>query len=213
MTPPARGRRAAGSPRRWGSASGALLLALAGALGAQPTSGPDRFDPVFRKYSKRFFGPDFDWRLFKAQALTESNLDPGARSHAGARGVMQLMPSTFQEVASRNPELAHVDATEWNIAAGIAYDRTLWRLWERDTVDTERTAFMFGSYNAGRGTIRRAQSAALADRLDHRLWPSIETVAPKVPRWRYRETLGYVRKIAEHHATLDDKGRLRRRRR
>jgi membrane-bound lytic murein transglycosylase F len=142
--------------------------------------------------------------------MAESNLDPNARSHVGARGVMQLMPSTFREIQSRNPDMTSIDDAEWNIAAGIAYDRALWRLWKRDTVEAHRTSFMAGSYNAGRVTIRRAQSAAFADRLDHRIWPSIESVAPRVPRWRYRETLGYVKKIEANLSSLDDKGRLRR---
>ena len=189
----------------------ALLVALPITLAAQPSSAADRFDGTFRKYSKRFFGPDHDWRLFKAQAMAESNLDPAARSHVGARGVMQLMPSTFGEIQSKNPDMRSIDDAEWNIAAGIAYDRTLWRLWERDTVETDRHEFMFASYNAGRGTIRKAQSTALADSLDHRLWPSIERVAPKVTRWRYRETLGYVRRIDEYRMSLDDKGRVMRR--
>jgi soluble lytic murein transglycosylase-like protein len=189
----------------------AIVVFLPIALGAQPSGPADRFDKTFKKYSKRFFGPDYDWRLFKAQAMAESNLDPNARSHVGARGVMQLMPSTFGEIQSKNPDMQNIDDAEFNIAAGISYDRTLWRLWERDTVETDRHEFMFASYNAGRGTIRKAQTTALADSLNHRLWPSIELVAPKVTRWRYRETLGYVRRIDENMTSLDDKGRVMRR--
>jgi soluble lytic murein transglycosylase-like protein len=189
----------------------ALVLSLPLTLGAQRSTPADRFDNTFRKYSKRYFGPDYDWRIFKAQAMAESNLDPGARSHVGARGLMQLMPSTFGEIQSKNPDMKNIDDAEWNIAAGIAYDRTLWRLWERDTVEAHRHEFMFASYNAGRGTIRKAQTTAQADALDHRLWPSIEVVAPKVTRWRYRETLGYVRRIEDNMTSLDDKGRVKRR--
>jgi hypothetical protein len=36
--------------------------------------GPNRYDDTFRKYSKRYFGPGYDWRAFKAQGMTESNL-------------------------------------------------------------------------------------------------------------------------------------------
>ncbi len=32
------------------------------------------FDRHFSKYSKRYFGPAFDWRYFKAQAIAESRL-------------------------------------------------------------------------------------------------------------------------------------------
>ena len=49
------------------------------AAGSRP-AGPDRYDPTFRKYSKRFFGVGFDWRIFKAQGMTESRLDPDAKA-------------------------------------------------------------------------------------------------------------------------------------
>ncbi len=170
---------------------------------------PDAFDDAFRKYSKRYFGPDYDWRDFKAQGLAESNLDTAARSHVGARGVMQLMPSTFHEVASKNPDIQRrIDDPEWNIAAGISYDRRLWRQWERDSVAAHRREFMFASYNAGRGTLLNAQDAARARQLDYRAWPSIEQVAPEIRRWRYRETLDYVRRIEGNLTRLDDRGRL-----
>src|SRR4029079_9970930 len=86
----------------------------------------ERYDDTFRKYSKRYFGPLFDWRLFKAQAMAESNLQTTARSWAGARGIMQLMPTTLHEIRSKNPEIiGRWDRPEWNIAAGIAYSRQL----------------------------------------------------------------------------------------
>lgn len=168
-----------------------------------------RYDDVFRKYSKRYFGVGFDWRVFKAQGMAESNLDSAATSWVGARGIMQLMPKTFQEISSRNPEMSRIDDPEWNIAAGIFYDRTLWQLWARDSVEDHRREFMLASYNAGRGTILSAQAMARRDSLDHRSWPAIESVAPKVPRWRYNETLGYVRKIDSLQARMDAKGRRR----
>ena len=61
---------------------------------------------------------------------------------------------------------------------------------------------MLASYNAGRRTILRAQAIALRDSLDHMKWVSIESVAPRVQRWRHKETLGYVRKIAVNLNTL-----------
>ena len=61
---------------------------------------------------------------------------------------------------------------------------------------------MFGSYNAGEGPITRATAKARAQQLDHTQWPNIEVVAPTVPRWRYKETLGYVRKIEMNYGLL-----------
>ena len=189
--------------------AGLLVLGLSAPAFAQSRPRPDRFDDSFRKYSKRYFGPQFDWRVFKAQGLAESNLDTLARSHVGARGLMQLMPSTYREIASHNPEfLRPIDDPDCNIAAGISYDRRLWRQWEQDSVGYHRREFMFASYNAGRGTIIGAQRAARAAQLDARAWPSIEAVAPHVHGWRYRETIGYVQKIDRHLTELDDKGRV-----
>ncbi len=190
-------------------------LALVGALAAlaAPLAGQralERYDPIFRKYAKRYFGPAFDWRLFKAQALAESGLDSAARSRAGARGVMQLMPSTFAMIQSRNPEFSSVDHPEWNIGAGIAHARALWRLWRGAVLPDDHPAFVLGSYNAGRGTILRAQELAAARAHDPRRWLSIETVAPDVPRWRHRETLGYIRRIRANLARMDAHGRIAR---
>jgi membrane-bound lytic murein transglycosylase F len=161
-----------------------------------------RYDAFFRKYSKRYFGIGFDWQYFKAQGMAESELSATARSNVGARGVMQLMPSTFQEIQTKRPEFESIDDAEWNIAAGIMHDRYLWKLWEPVGPDSDRTKFMFGSYNAGEGTIARATAAAHARQLDEMRWPNIELVAPQVPRWRYRETLGYVKKIDQNYGVL-----------
>lgn len=154
-----------------------------------------QYDDTFQKYSKRYFGPAFDWTHFKAQAMAESNLDPDATSYVGARGLMQLMPSTYKMIQSKRPEFGPINDPEWNIAAGVMHDRYLWRLWSRDITEEERLRYMYGSYNAGEGTIGRATATARAQQLDHARWSNIETIAPTVPRWRYRETLGYVRKI------------------
>ena len=169
----------------------------------------DRYDATFKKYSKRYFGIGYDWRIFKAQAMAESEMNPNARSWVGARGLMQLMPSTYRDIQSRVPRFGSIDDPEWNIAAGIMHDRGLWRRWERDSIATDRREFMFASYNAGEGTIMNAQRACVARSLDRRAWQSVEIVAPEVPRWRYRETLGYVRKIRSGIERMDDNGRLR----
>jgi len=161
-----------------------------------------RYDPYFRKYSKRFFGVGFDWRHFKAQGMAESDLNPNARSYVGARGVMQLMPSTYKAIQTARPEFKAINDPEWNIAAGIMHDSYLWSLWQKGIDGDDRYAFMFASYNAGEGTIGRARRVASAAQLDSARWVSIEQVAPSVQRWRYRETLGYVRRIRTNYDTL-----------
>jgi len=164
-----------------------------------------RYDDAFRRYSKRYFGAGFDWHYFKAQGMAESGLDPNATSYVGARGIMQLMPSTYQGIASKRPEFGAINDPQWNIAAGIMHDRYLWKLWTTSISEPERPAFMFGSYNAGEGTIMRAQSVAKGAVGSAEQWAHIEQVAPTVPRWRYRETLEYVRKINGYYAGIRDR--------
>ena len=118
------------------------------------------------------------------------------------------MPTTYREVQSKNPEFGTISDPEWNIASGIYYDRQLWQQWDGEASKDYQRQFMFGSYNAGRGTMRRAQSVARERALDPQAWDSIETVAPTVPRWRHKETLGYVGKIQDYIACMDDSGRV-----
>jgi membrane-bound lytic murein transglycosylase F len=160
------------------------------------------YDETFKKYSKRYFGPGYDWKLFKAQSMAESSLSPDAISPVGARGLMQLMPSTFADVQSANPEFENIDNPVWNIAAGIYYDRQIYKAWKEIDVGDEKFRFTFGSYNAGRGTILKAQGKAREKSLDHRTWDNISIVAPEVPKWRHKETLGYVEKIKKFHLEL-----------
>jgi len=162
----------------------------------------DRYDPVFREYTKRYFGPTFDWKYFKAQGLAESGLDSNATSWVGARGVMQLMPSTYRDIASHRPDFGTIDQPEWNIAAGIMHDRYLWTLYQKDISDDERHRFMFASYNAGEGTIKRAINVVTKEQPGPPVWSSVEQVAPTIGRWRYTETLGYVRRIDSAYARL-----------
>lgn len=161
-----------------------------------------RFDPIFKKYTKRYFGVGTDWRWFKAQGMAESDLTPGARSRVGARGIMQLMPATYGQIRTALPSFGAIDNPEWNIAAGILHDRDLWTLWKPDVDESERWHFVFAGYNAGEGTIMRARKAAAAAKLDNRTWPNIERVAPRVERWRYAETLDYVKKIRANKDSL-----------
>jgi membrane-bound lytic murein transglycosylase F len=122
---------------------------------------------------------------------------------------MQLMPSTFLEIQSRNPLWTAIDDIEWNIAAGIYYDRRLWLQWRNDSVDSQdHRHFMFASYNAGRIPILRAQDIARGRTLDPRYWASVEAVAPEVRGWHHRETLSYVRRINENLMRMDSRGRL-----
>jgi len=144
----------------------------------------DEYDDYFRKYTKRYFGPHFDWRWFKAQAIAESGLQHDIKSHAGAIGLMQILPSTFEEIRGKNPHYIDIKTPRWNIAAGIYYDHYLYRKWP-DLPELERLYLTFASYNAGFGGALRAYKRAN---------PPVESwqaVSPHAPK----ETQGYVKRI------------------
>jgi len=170
-----------------------LLAALAVPAAArdEPVDSPvwpSQYDDHFQKYAKRYFGPNFDWRWFKAQAITESHLLPDARSAVGAIGLMQVMPATFREIQLENPHFLNLREPRWNIAAGIWYDRYLYRqdIWE-PLADEEQLLLAFAGYNSGLGGALRAFKATPkpADS-----WARVSPHAPK-------ETQGYVSRIVK----------------
>ena len=158
-------------------------------------SWTNKYDEHFRKYSKRFFGVGFDWKWFKAQAIAESSLRDDVKSWAGAKGIMQIIPRTFDEIQEKNPSFININEPRWNIAAGIYYNNQQYRMWKDISVSDDKLSFMFASYNAGRGTILNAQRVSMEEGYPGNSWNHIEAVAPKVPRWRHDETLGYIKKI------------------
>jgi membrane-bound lytic murein transglycosylase F len=151
-----------------------------------------KYDKFFSKYSEKYFGADFDWRWFRAQAIAESAMNPAAVSRCGARGLMQVMPATFRGLQRINPWLVSVDDPEQNIAAGVFYDHKLYRIWSWPRPEIDRMALMLASYNAGAGNILKAQKLCVSN---PNLWNSIVEVAECVPSWKCRETIGYVKKI------------------
>ena len=148
------------------------------------TNWTDEYDRHFRKYSKRYFGPLFNWHWFKAQAIAESGLNANAVSSVGAIGLMQIMPATFKEINDANPHFAEVDKPRWNIAAGIYYDRLLYTKFPR-TPEQDRLYLALASYNAGYGRILNASRRL---KTDTPLWHQVK---PHLPR----ETRGYVHRI------------------
>ena len=122
-----------------------------------------KYDRHFKKYSKRYFGPLFDWHWFKAQGIAESGLDSTSKSHVGASGIMQIMPNTFGEINKKNPHFKAVDSPRWNIAAGIFYDRMLYKKF-KNIPEQEKLYLTLASYNAGYGRILRASKKSKTDK-------------------------------------------------
>jgi soluble lytic murein transglycosylase-like protein len=148
----------------------------------------DEFDRHFKKYSKHYFGAGFDWRWFKAQAIAESGLRPKVKSKMGATGLMQILPSTYEEIRESNPHFRNINDPKWNIAAGIYYDRQLYRRWSDQIEGEDRLSFAFGSYNAGYGNVRKAYRKALKGGKDVRRWKQVAGFAPG-------QTRHYVKRI------------------
>ncbi len=144
----------------------------------------NKYDRHFKKYSKRYFGPLFNWHWFKAQAIAESGLSHDAESHVGAFGLMQIMPATFDEINKKNPQFNKLESPKWNIAAGIYYDRTLYRKFKK-TAAQDKLYMTFASYNAGYGRILNASKRTGSE---EKIWEEIKHYLP-------RETRGYVSRI------------------
>jgi soluble lytic murein transglycosylase-like protein len=82
-------------------------------------------------------------RLVEAVAWTESHFNPAARSHAGAQGLMQLMPETAADLGVNAAD------PEQNLRGGAAYLRQMLDLFDGDL------ALALAAYNAGPEAVRR----------------------------------------------------------
>ncbi|UCD57266.1 MAG: transglycosylase SLT domain-containing protein, partial [Candidatus Hydrogenedentota bacterium] len=112
--------------------------------------------------------------------------------------LMQIMPSTWEQIRTRNPYIkGSRKEARWNIAAGIWYDYDIWRRWSPKRTQQDRINFMMASFNAGLGHIMNAQRLAASRGLDHHAWESIETTLPEITGRRSRETIRYVNRINE----------------
>lgn len=150
-----------------------------------------QYDDLIQRAAKEHL-PGYDWRLYKAQLWQESRLKPNARSPAGALGIAQFMPATWDEWA---PKAGYPDADrtdpEASIMTGAAYMDYLinaW-YWQRPLID--RHCLALASYNAGKGNLIKAQQKAG----NPVLYSEIIKGLPEVTREHSRETTNYVQKI------------------
>ncbi|HJS38882.1 MAG TPA: transporter substrate-binding domain-containing protein [Burkholderiales bacterium] len=147
---------------------------------------------LFEKYGARY---GFDPLMLAAQGFQESKLRQEARSHAGAVGVMQIMPDTGAELA-----VGDIHQLEPNIHAGAKYmNRLMTRYFEdANFSEQDRTLFAFASYNAGPGNISRMRKDAAKRGLDPDQW--FDNVEVVVARRIGLETTTYVRNIFKYYA-------------
>jgi len=81
----------------------------------------DQYDDLIMKYARRYH---LDARLLKSIMAAESEFDPMSVSPAGARGLMQVMPRTSEQLGVPAPKLCTPDG---GIHAGAAYLQELFR--------------------------------------------------------------------------------------
>ena len=86
----------------------------------------DRYDELIIKYARQYH---LDARFLKSIMAAESEFDPKAVSPAGARGLMQVMPTTSEQMGV---PAGRLNDPESGIKAGAAYIqqlfKTAWRL-------------------------------------------------------------------------------------
>ena len=112
------------------------------------------FDHLFKKYADEI---GWDWRLLASLAFTESNFDTTAVSWAGAKGLMQLMPSTARAMGV--PEGKEQNAEE-SVKAAAKYLKQTARSFSKIEDPNERIKFVLASYNGGLGHVFDAMALA-----------------------------------------------------
>jgi len=120
------------------------------------------YDALVKKYASEH---GFDWRLVVSQMYQESRFDPEAQSFAGARGLMQMLPRTGEELGFED-----LHDPEIGIQAGVRYLDWLRDRFDQDLPARERMWFMLAAYNAGPGHVRDARRLAQQQGRDPNRW-------------------------------------------
>lgn len=121
------------------------------------------YDALFKKYAKEI---GWDWRLLASLAYTESNFDTTAVSWAGARGLMQLMPSTARAMGL--PDGKEQNAEE-SIKAAVKYIGMTAQSFS-ELPKEEQVNFVLASYNSGIGHVQDAMALAEKYGKDPHVW-------------------------------------------
>lgn len=106
-----------------------------------PNRRQDAFDDIIERASDAY---DVPFEFIKAVIRVESAFDPHAVSHAGAMGLMQLMPSTAESL-----NCGDAFDPEQNIMAGTQFLRILSDRYNGDI------NLVLSAYNAGAGAVAR----------------------------------------------------------
>ncbi len=120
------------------------------------------FDHLFQEHAKKL---DWNWMLLASQAFQESSFNPEAVSKQGARGLMQIMPSTGLEFGSRN-----LDDPAESIRISTLFLKKLYKSFAYVPDLTERLKFTLAAYNAGKGHVEDARRLAKKYGEDSYVW-------------------------------------------
>ena len=131
----------------------------------------------------------FDWRLIAAQMYQESHLNPWAKSQAGARGLMQIMPSTARDLG-----VTDLFDPVQNINAGVQHLKNLYELYDT-AKGNDRLLIALAAYNTGQGHIYDARKLARKKGLDPDKWESLAQTLPLLQYRKYykRSKFGFCR--------------------
>lgn len=169
------------------------------------------YDHLFKLYAKEL---DWDWKLLVAQSWNESQFDTTAVSWAGARGLMQLMPSTARAYGLSQENISN---PELNIKAAVANLKDLNTLMSKRVEDPkERIKFVIAAYNSGAAHILDAIALAKKFGKDPQKWDNNVCVALqwkanpeyfndevcKAGYFRGSQTITYVEKVEECYEYL-----------
>ena len=152
------------------------------------------FRPAFPTHYSQVQGGRM-WSMTHGITRQESSFDRSAVSHAGARGLMQLMPSTAREQAGKMG-IAYdygrlTTDPAYNVSLGSAYYRRLLDNWGGNHV------LAVASYNAGAGNVRKWVRAYGDPRQ-----PGVDVVR-WIERIPFMETRGYVQRVLENSVVYD----------
>ena len=137
----------------------------------------------------------WDWRLLASQVYQESRFDANATAWTGARGLMQLMPSTAEELGVSDPS-----QPEQSLEGGVRYLHQLRGAFEEIPDSLQQIKFTLAAYNCGLGHVQDARRLAATRGLDPDRWDqNVDQMilALSYPKNYYNEVVqyGYLRGV------------------